>query len=154
MKNLLILSATIILFSCSTTSDIVKNSDTAKIAQQEVTNTISSLGNSWLLSSINGKSIPKMAEGNKIPQLKFDTKKMQVSGNDGCNQINGSLKKLDQSNLVFGLMMGTKMMCPKMATTDKFEKALSLVKTYKVAKDKLSLFGIDGKEVLQFVKSN
>jgi len=44
--------------------------------------------------------------------LNFD--KNKVFGSDGCNRIAGTIEQIDERNLVFGAMMGTKMACPDM----------------------------------------
>lgn len=147
MKHLALLFTVIIFTACSSNQQA-----TTEKTSQEPTTSKYQIHDIWLLETINGNPIKKAGEGNKTPQLEIFVDKKQVVGNDGCNQISGGLKALDEKNITFGMLRGTKMMCPDMETTNLFNKALPLVKTYKIDKLKLYFYDVEGNEILQFKK--
>jgi len=63
----------------------------------------------WVLESINGGALPT-TEGGKVPELDFG-EQMTVSGNLGCNQLNGQAVLRDGFFLIES-MATTRMMCP------------------------------------------
>lgn len=148
MKYLALIFTVIIFTACSSSKETAA---TKKTTEEKVDNKYQ-IHDIWLLESINGTAIKKAGEGNKTPQIEIYVDKKQIVGNDGCNQISGSLKAIDEKNIIFGMMMGTKMMCPIMEETDLFNKTLPLVKTYKIEKLKLYFFDATGNELLQFKK--
>src|SRR5688572_10567848 len=71
------------------------------------------LGGEWILQSITGEKDPdKMYSESRMPTLLFDTSKMSVSGNNGCNRISGKYTLPGKEKIKFGPLMSTKMACP------------------------------------------
>ena len=64
----------------------------------------------WVLDSINGEALPTIDGPGKIPELDFG-EQMTVSGNAGCNQMNGKAVLRDGFFLIEA-MASTRMMCP------------------------------------------
>lgn len=147
-KHFLIITF-IIIVACSTTK--TTQSVTSK-EENKAGNDIYLINDIWLLETINGTAINKAGEGNKTPQLEIHVKDMRALGNDGCNQISGGLKTLNEKNITFGMMMSTRMMCPDMRTSAQFLKAIEQVTHHKIEKLKLYLFDASGTELLQFKK--
>lgn len=143
MRTILIIVIAIIITSCTTP----KTTGSASV-NEEVVNT--NIVGSWMLETINQSTFDKTIERKKIPILEISPNKKQVFGNDGCNQIRGSLKVLDVENIIFGTFGGTKMMCSEINISERFRQALSLVTTYKIEKLTLYFFDANKKEVLQF----
>lgn len=64
----------------------------------------------WVLETINGEALPATENKGKIPELDFG-EQMLVSGNTGCNQVNGQAVLRDGFFLIEA-MVSTGMMCP------------------------------------------
>jgi heat shock protein HslJ len=141
MRLFLLISASLILFSC--------NASTQKQTDQRPL-----LNDSWMLVSINGQniSIDPEKDGIKTPSLEISVSEMKYTGTDGCNQYMGSLTELDEEVLKFGLAAGTRMMCLDMAIPDEFNKTLGLVFSYEIKDQTLSLLNENGEELMQLKK--
>lgn len=119
MKNLTIIIIALIMVSCGSPKAIVEEN---KVAD-------SLLNNEWQLMSIHGEAI---GETQKIPQIKFQLEENRFSGNDGCNQISGSIVEINNTVIKFGPIMGTKMACMNMSVPDKFAVAMASVSSYRI----------------------
>jgi heat shock protein HslJ len=108
----------------------------------------------WVLEVIEGESIQQKETNSKqqIPQIEFNVSEMKVIGNDGCNNFFGSIKKLDEKDLVLGPVAGTRMFCTDTDIPDKFNAAISRVAKYKIDNMKLVLIDNLGNELLLFKK--
>jgi len=122
-----------LLASCNSTSKLSKN--------------LSALSqNDWQLYSLNAQQV-SIPQGEKIPQLSFDTKNMRVSGNGGCNSISGSFKA-EKENLSFGPLATTRMACPGDNIETNFLSALSKTGKFSIYQRKLVLSDSSGKQLL------
>jgi len=74
---------------------------------------------------------------NNKPTIKFG-KDGNVTGHSGCNRYTGTYK-LDGSNVNFGAMAGTKMMCPSLEGENTYLKALSKVNKLSVRDNELTM---------------
>lgn len=119
--------------------------------KKETQNTdINRLHDIWALSSINGEAYnPEQSQ--KHPTLEIFVAEKRVAGNDGCNGIFGGIEKLTATELKFGMLAGTKMMCRDMKIPDAFGQALSKVEYYTLAELQLTLLDKDHNE-LMFLK--
>ena len=91
-------------------------------------------------------------DASKLPTLKIDVADMRVSGNDGCNNIMGSIETLTATEFKFGMLAGTKMMCQDMEVPRKLGQWLPEVHTYKLTALKLYFYDADGNELLTYKK--
>ena len=119
MKNLIIIIIAFIMVSCGSQKGIVEENKDAN----------ATLNNEWKLLSIDGIAI---GETQKIPQIKFQLEENRFSGNDGCNQVSGSIEEINDRLIKFGPMMGTKMACMDMSVPDKFAVAMASVSSYRI----------------------
>lgn len=71
------------------------------------------LDGEWQIVRINGERLPSGL--NSEPKLIFDAEQLRVSGNGGCNTINGSYKT-DGTSIEFSQMISTMMACENMDT--------------------------------------
>lgn len=107
----------------------------------------------WVLESLNGNTF----EGDTIntrPQIEINITKMRISGSDGCNNIAGSISKMDNEILEFGILTQTQMACPDMKTPMEFSKTLTETKSYKKVNTQLILLNESGEATLIFKKAN
>lgn len=152
MKYFLIVLSTSFLFSCSTQD----KSNSVKVADEkpkiETTNTLSQLHDIWALEEISNQKIEDLGSVIKQPQLEIFVKDMRVVGNDGCNQFSGSIKELNETSILFGPLMATRIACENKNISNKFNIVLSKVTNYKREGLKLLLLDKDGTELLQFRK--
>ena len=112
-------------------------------------NPIADLTGIWTAKSIQGEVIKIDAH----PSIEFNIDEMKISGNDGCNQIFGEIKTLEEGTITFGMVGGTKKYCPNINNLDSdFRQALSETATYTVNNSILVFLKEDGVEVLKFSK--
>lgn len=130
MKNVLVFSLIILLASCATTKTGINST-------------------SWMAESINGNAL---ATTETPIQIEIQTTEMKISGSDGCNSFTGTLTRLNDTEIEFGPMAGTRRMCPNMATSDSFNRTLGQVKKYKAKNKQLTFFDETGKELIVFQK--
>lgn len=104
----------------------------------------------WALKEINREAIP--SDLMKRPTLEIFVEESRVLGNDGCNSQAASLKKITENELIFGHFMGTKMACPNMVFSKKYNANLSSTRFYKLEKLELVLLDEQNNELLRFRK--
>ena len=109
------------------------------------------LDDTWTLKSINNEAIDSETF-KKQPILEIQLNKMKIFGNDGCNNMFGSIKSLNENNITFGALGGTKMACPNMEISSKYTSVLGKTKTYKIDDLQLYFYDADGNELLRFEK--
>ncbi len=105
----------------------------------------------WVLETLNGKNI-SIDSFRTLPQIELNIAEMRISGSDGCNNITGSISKMDNEILEFGMLSQTQMACPDMKTPMEFSKTLTETKSYKKVKTQLILLNKSGEEILVFKK--
>jgi len=152
MKYIIVIISASLLFSCSAQDKSVKVEPSSEKAKIETTDIVSQLHDIWALEEIHNQKIEDLGKFAKRPQLEIFVKDMRVVGNDGCNQFSGSIKELNETGILFGPLMSTRMACPDMKVSDKFNSALSKVTNYKREGLKLLLLDKEGTELLQFQK--
>lgn len=109
----------------------------------------SRLEGNWKLVELEGKAINPKEFEREQPHLVFSLADGRVSGNAGCNRINGSMEPRGYK-LFFGAIASTRMACPNMELENQFLQALSEKELgYKVDDKKLELLD-NGKVVLVF----
>ncbi len=109
------------------------------------------LNDIWALKAMNGEAIDSN-NFQKHPVLEIHLNEMKIFGNDGCNNMFGSIETLDEKNIAFGAIGGTKMACPNMELSSKYTSALGKTKTYKLDGLQLYFYDADGNEVLKYQK--
>lgn len=114
------------------------------------------LHHKWMLESLNGKTIARAADPEYLerPSLEIHVGEMRYSGTDGCNTYFGGIVELSEDILRLGIGAGTRKMCPDMEVPDEFNRTLPQVTSYKVKDLKLQLYDEEGKEVMQFQKTD
>jgi uncharacterized membrane protein/heat shock protein HslJ/uncharacterized lipoprotein NlpE involved in copper resistance len=106
-----------------------------------------SLGSLWTLKSMNGAAIDAKTYMKGAPVLQIDAKEGRYAGNDGCNMINGKLKR-EGMKITFEKGVSTMMACPGNGPDD-YAKALFGATEYKLTDTELTLL-TDGKPVLVY----
>lgn len=86
----------------------------------------------WTVNEVDGKSLPSLEEGQKVPFLNFDPSEGRLHGFTGVNIIN-STYTLDGKDIEIGQAMSTMMAGPQewMDTERDILNALDRVKTVK-----------------------
>ena len=69
------------------------------------------LHNKWLLEKIGNTAI-NPAEYNQVPVFELDLTKNQITGNDGCNSLNGKIE-VQRNRIKFHAIVRTEMGCMK-----------------------------------------
>lgn len=105
----------------------------------------------WILEAISGVKVD-LDLLNLIPQIEINISKKRIMGTNGCNNLSGSIAKLDAAKIEFGLIQETMKMCRKMEIPNQFSKALTQTKFYKKEKTLLLFFDTDMKELLALKK--
>ncbi|WP_368668109.1 META domain-containing protein [Aquimarina sp. RZ0] len=104
----------------------------------------------WSIIKINGEDYKDVAQ--KRSQLEFDYRENKFTGNDGCNQIFGNLKKLTNTHLEFDTIGATRMKCIEAKTSVHYQNLLRQIRYYKIENLTLSLIDIENKVLLVFKK--
>ncbi|KAA1244617.1 META domain-containing protein [Aquimarina sp. RZ0] len=108
------------------------------------------LNDIWSIIKINGEDYKDVAQ--KRSQLEFDYRENKFTGNDGCNQIFGNLKKLTNTHLEFDTIGATRMKCIEAKTSVHYQNLLRQIRYYKIENLTLSLIDIENKVLLVFKK--
>ncbi|WP_163714404.1 META domain-containing protein [Mangrovibacterium lignilyticum] len=103
------------------------------------------LNDIWVAEWVDGESV---SDQNTAPRLEINSSTMKAIGNDGCNNFNGKITLLTNTELTFGPIAGTRKMCPEMSIPDKFNGALSLTRSYKISNLKLTLLNEQDKALM------
>ena len=114
-------------------------------------NDLNALHDIWALTALNGEAFDRSST-RKHPTLEIHVADMKYMGNDGCNSIFGSIETLTPDAIQFGMMAGTKMMCPNMQVSNDYTTALQSAISFKRKELNLYFFDNTGKEVLVYKK--
>ncbi len=147
MKSILFVVLAVTLFSCGNTKEVKEVTETIPPPPEEMNMAINDI---WVAETFFGERYEP--NGSKTPQMEIHIKEMRFAGNDGCNNLSGSIKKLDNSNLVFGNSASTKMACQDMLIPERYQNVLLETRTYKIEKLRLYLFNADGTELMVLKK--
>jgi heat shock protein HslJ len=109
------------------------------------------LNDIWALKMMDGETIDAK-NFQKQPVLEIHLNDMKIFGNDGCNNMFGSIEAFDEKYISFGALGGTKMACPNMELSSKYTTALGNTKTYKLQDLQLSFYDAEGNELLKYQK--
>ena len=157
MKNIALIIFVLTIASCNSakeTTTVTTKTETITEAKEPTKPNKELIKGTWQLTAIPDIKLTTPAEGNKTIVLRIYPEKKQISGNDGCNNIQGGIKILDEKSITFSQMIGTKMMCPEMKITDIYNKAISQVVAYKVTPNTLSLLGEKDQLLLTYIKKS
>ncbi|GKS70433.1 hypothetical protein W03_24370 [Nitrosomonas sp. PY1] len=101
-------------------------------------------GTYWKLVRLNDNPVAISAKQRREAQLVFATDTLRVSGNTGCNRINGSFE-INNDKLRFSRMASTKMACLEgMDLEERFLSALKHVERYRIIGSHLELLDATG----------
>ncbi|OYT16844.1 MAG: hypothetical protein B7C24_05750 [Bacteroidetes bacterium 4572_77] len=110
------------------------------------------ISSNWKLQQIASKKIliEDFEDPHQIPQLEIDASLLKIFGSDGCNRFFGRLIHLTESEISFGPIGGTKMMCIDRWLPDLFLKEITQVKSYKIEGSQLFFYNENKEEVMIF----
>lgn len=109
---------------------------------------------SWELFKVNEVIIEAGTGGISTPLLEINAGEMRYLGNDGCNNFTGGIIELDDQRIRFGIAAATRMMCQDMTVPDMFNASLPEITAWQIKENKLYLLSNEGKEVMQFIRSD
>ena len=107
------------------------------------------LHNIWALEEMEGEQVTADDFGNEIPVLEMYTAEGRVVGQDGCNRLSGKIYG-NKAHLTFGLLMSTRMACPKMERSNQFVKLINQHKYDYHFEPRQLVLSQNGKAVLKF----
>ena len=116
---------------------------------------LSDLQGTWDVVKVNGEALSDSMENR--PFFSLDVTEKTLSGNAGCNQMNGKFKTLEkQSNsLVFLPITSTRMTCSDIETEFAVLAALKEVTTFGMLPNgHVELFAAGSVQVLELAKRN
>lgn len=112
------------------------------------------VNNIWVLEEMNGETLDLQNEEQR-PRLEIQIAENKILGRGICNRFFGSIEELTENKLSFTEGMGsTKIMCPNIEIEDAYFKTLSKIQHYTVDNDNLILRNAEGKELLNFKRSD
>jgi heat shock protein HslJ len=117
--------------------------------QEELKDNRFQLNDIWVVTAINGKTI---AQTSNLPQLEINISKMQILGNDACNNFNGEIKQLTSTDILIGNLASTRKICGDMTITNAFNTALQNTSKYSLKGLNLFFYNNEGNETLVLKK--
>jgi len=103
----------------------------------------------WALEFIKGVDYQPDSSSKERPIIEIDLKEKKVTGNTGCNSMNGTVT-VEEDQIEFSDIITTKKFCSN-SIEQEFLIALGMVNNYKVEKLKLYLYE-DDQEIMIFQK--
>lgn len=107
------------------------------------------LNDIWVANRIHQNSINSKEN---LPQMEINLSKMQVYGNNGCNNFNGKIQRLTASTIQFGNIASTRKMCIDMTIPNLFDKAMNASFYFKLKGTELTFFDKENMETINFIK--
>jgi len=138
--------AIFLLTSCGTKKNDATYDINKKTEAKQLLNDI------WILDSIDNLTINNTTQ--KKPQLEVNINENKFYGNDGCNQIKGSISKLTNSEIQFKHIFGTKMRCFNMKFTEQYHSKLLETTYYSIKGLRLTLLDSNKNRLLTFKKGD
>ena len=96
-------------------------------------------------------SIMDQSNFEQIPNFKINLNGLKISGFSGCNKFFGSLK-IEENNLTFHQMGGTRMMCEDLTSENLFITTIPKVRAFAFKNDNLQFLS-KSDDVLMTLKS-
>jgi heat shock protein HslJ len=103
----------------------------------------------WALEFIKGVDYQPDSSSKERPIIEIDLKEKKVTGNTGCNSMNGTVT-VEEDQIEFSDIITTEKFCSN-SIEQEFLIALGMVNNYKVEKLKLYLYE-DDQEIMIFQK--
>lgn len=107
------------------------------------------LHNIYVVKEINGESADLKDTEGKSPTLELFVSEKRISGSDGCNSFTSTIEKLNETEIAFGPIAATRMLCQDMTIPDSFHAALNQVTTYEKTEGYLLLKDGKGQTLLK-----
>lgn len=109
---------------------------------------------SWDVFKIDNNiiKVKRIRGAGTIPRLEFNIGEMVISGNDGCNNLFGTIIEMDAEALTFSPLAGTRKMCPNMSIADAFNNAMLQISKYKLVQNNLLLLNENNSTMLELNK--
>lgn len=129
------------------------NQPLAKLNRRCFMMPLSDLQGIWDVVKVNGEVLPDSMENR--PFFSLDITEKTLSGNAGCNQMNGKFKTLEKpsNSLVFLPISSTRMTCPNIETEFEVLAALKEVTTFGMLPNgHVGLFAAGSVQVLELAK--
>lgn len=104
----------------------------------------------WAVTHLGDKEIQLEA----LPYIEINLEGMSASGNNGCNQFMGPIKRVTDETLIFGDLAMTMQMCEDMQVPHALNQALAAVRSYTLDEINLKLFDESGKLLLMLRKAD
>lgn len=108
----------------------------------------------WEAIKLESKTIVIPEERGAIhpPTIILNVIDRTVSGIDGCNRLSGQIEHIRDTEIKFGAIAETRMMCPDMSIPQQFNRLLNEVRNYELNTDELNLLDECGNELISFVR--
>jgi len=103
----------------------------------------------WILDFVEGVDYHPEPDSKDRPMIEINSKEKQVTGNTGCNSMNGKVE-VEEDQIKFSDLITTRMFCEKSIESE-FLISLGMVNNYKIEKLKLHLYR-DDEELMIFQK--
>lgn len=117
-----------------------------KVMKQQPDATLN-LNGEYVLTEMAGQPV---GDRDKVPTLMIDLEKRTVSGNNSCNQYNGSIVFLSPNSLALDQLATTKKMCRDAAMEQQFNTLFREMLRYELSGNTLRFMNPGGKTVLVF----
>lgn len=93
----------------------------------------------WKLIELNGKNIPRTEESRREAHLILKEKDNKISGNTGCNVMNGTYSLSDNNGIKFSPIATTRMACVNVDYEQEYLNVFADCDGYSIQNDTLTL---------------
>ncbi len=135
---------TLLIVSSCTTHKIYRHKVSSVEKLPDSDQAMTGIHDIWVLETIGGDEI-KITDNHKRPSIEIFVSEKRFVGNDGCNNIFGNIKDINETTIVFSEISSTLKACENMEISKKFKTALN--KTRKYQKKGIRLLFLDENEV-------
>ncbi|MEJ2321891.1 MAG: DUF4377 domain-containing protein [Gammaproteobacteria bacterium] len=102
----------------------------------------------WAVTAINGEPVEISNRRMRVPLIEINLSAMRVTGNDGCNNLNGKIVHFDDGVIEFGPIAVTRKMCIDMSVPDRLNAVLQQVRKYRLDNGTLFFLDTEGNELI------
>jgi len=101
----------------------------------------------WLLQQVNGKGVG--LHPNEVV-LEINSSQQKFSGKAICNEINGTIKYIEDNKITISKVISTRKMCPNLELETEYISALQSVEEFNIEANELRLLDLKGKTILSY----
>ncbi len=104
----------------------------------------------WQLTEVYGEKITDSTKFRKHPFISFSKEENRISGNSGCNSLNGTFELSEKNKIKISQLISTRMACIGVTVERQVLKSLREADSYSATNDALILLNEKGEIIAKF----